>query len=360
MIRSIDLISPQTNASDTMIPTTHQLLILTYAVLSGLSLLVPLPYLDDWLRNQLTRRMVRDLAKLNNLELTPEEIKILGQGGDGCLAELLHGFIWGPVKRVVRDVVFVLEWRRAVNTVSQVYYEGFLLDYLFLHKVYRRPPVRSVNAEPTPVSGVGGIARALPISTGQASFRPAGDLIYASRVRRAVLFARQRANTRVVAQAVKISFNHSRDLIRPVMSLIYHFLGEGVVRGSDGVYLGLRRWLFPAPRRAAADPQVADAAAAGTPVPPAVEKKTRPGWRIFSYWGKLRERLPEHIARENLSQELGIEKLKANQQVGELVGIFAQQFSSIPQEHFEGMCATMLAELGLRLVRNINREPRQG
>jgi hypothetical protein len=70
--------------------------ILVHALLVGLTPLIPIPFLDDWVKNIFLRRMVRQVAAAREVTLGNAEVEALLQedfwGGcvQGCLYSLLY------------------------------------------------------------------------------------------------------------------------------------------------------------------------------------------------------------------------------------------------------------------------------
>jgi hypothetical protein len=112
--------------------TKKQILILSSAILIGVTPLIPIPYLDDWVKLLHQRRFVRRLALSFAWDLPHQTINLLADSQDiGCTGGCFTQLFKIPLKRFLREVFFILEWRRAINLVSQSYYYGYLLDYAF-------------------------------------------------------------------------------------------------------------------------------------------------------------------------------------------------------------------------------------
>lgn len=107
--------------------------ILTHAVLAGLTPLIPVPFLDDWVKAIFIRRMVRQLSQARGINLTNEEVEGLSQEyfWDGCL-EGCVGIFLRLLRELFSKVFFWIEWRRALATLSITYYSGFLFDSALL------------------------------------------------------------------------------------------------------------------------------------------------------------------------------------------------------------------------------------
>jgi hypothetical protein len=108
---------------------TNQRLIISHALLTGLTPLIPVPIIDDLVKSYFQRRLVRELTRAYAINLTEQEIQNLaGDASSGCLAGCLGGAILLPFKLIFRKLFFFLEWKRAADTVSRTFHQGYLLD----------------------------------------------------------------------------------------------------------------------------------------------------------------------------------------------------------------------------------------
>lgn len=108
--------------------------VIYHSLLIGAALLVPIPLLDDRLAAFLWKHMVSDLAKSHNRTLTKEQLAALSYSyrfalSEGCLFVVKRVF-----RELFQEVLFFLEWSRAVNLASNAYYSGYLLNELFAHE----------------------------------------------------------------------------------------------------------------------------------------------------------------------------------------------------------------------------------
>ena len=180
----------------------NQTLIITHAVLIGLTPLIPVPVLDDLVKAFFYRRLVELLAFRHKLRLNPSEVNILAEDRSqnlfkGCLL----GTLEYVVKRLIRKLTVVLEWRRAIDMVTRMYYVGYLMDYAFQQNWY------------------------VP-----------GDPQHALRLRSAIETARMNANTNLVKRVVQSSFKRSRAMILGAVHQMSRSLQEIAFRRS-------RMWL---------------------------------------------------------------------------------------------------------------------
>jgi hypothetical protein len=115
----------------------NQKLILTHAVLTGLTPLIPVPIVDDLVKSYFQRRLVRELARVYSINPSEGEIRTLADDpSSGCLAGCLGGALLLPFKLIFRKLFFFLEWKRAADTVSRTFHQGYLLDYAMQTSYY--------------------------------------------------------------------------------------------------------------------------------------------------------------------------------------------------------------------------------
>jgi hypothetical protein len=108
--------------------------VMYHSLLIGAALFVPIPFLDERLAAYLWRRMISELARNHNQQLTKDQIRVLSfqykySLSDGCLFMGRRIF-----KEVLQEIVFILEWRKAIQVASDAYYSGYLLNELFAYE----------------------------------------------------------------------------------------------------------------------------------------------------------------------------------------------------------------------------------
>ena len=104
--------------------------LVTHAVLVGLTPLIPVPLLDDVVKNYFRRRMVRALAASAGRTLDEKELDALASEAErGCLTGCLFTVIVYPLKAIFRKVFYFLEIKRAVDLASRTYHFGYVISY---------------------------------------------------------------------------------------------------------------------------------------------------------------------------------------------------------------------------------------
>jgi hypothetical protein len=104
--------------------------LVTHAVLVGLTPLIPVPLLDDVVKNYFRQRMVRGLAASAGRSLSEKELGALASETErGCLTGCLVAALVYPVKAIFRKVFYFLEIKRAVDLASRTYHFGYVVSY---------------------------------------------------------------------------------------------------------------------------------------------------------------------------------------------------------------------------------------
>lgn len=177
--------------------------LITYTVLVGLTPLIPLPIFDDLVKSFFYRSLIRSLASAHQISLSEPEVNALTEepnGGCviGCLSWVIKTLFFDYLlKRVIRKVLFFLEWQRAIDLVTHTYYAGHLLEHAFQEKWY------------TP-----------------------GDVSRAARLREAIEESCAGANMRLVKSIVQGSFEQSRQIILAAAQQISDSLKDIAFRRS--------------------------------------------------------------------------------------------------------------------------------
>jgi hypothetical protein len=108
--------------------STPQSVITTHAVLTGLTPLIPVPFIDDVIYSYVMRSLVRRIAASHKHELTEHDVRVLASQPGGCGLGCVATLLIYPFKKVLRKILYFLEWKRATDVISRTYCEGYLLD----------------------------------------------------------------------------------------------------------------------------------------------------------------------------------------------------------------------------------------
>lgn len=108
--------------------TKHHI-ILTHAIPAALTPFIPVPVLDDWVKNTFMRGMVRSLAAANGVTPNAAQVEALIQEDfwDNCIEGCVGIFLY-ILRELLSKIFFFLEWRRSFVVLGTAYYTGFLID----------------------------------------------------------------------------------------------------------------------------------------------------------------------------------------------------------------------------------------
>ena len=177
-------------------------IVLTHAVLAGLTPLIPIPFLDDWVKAIFLRRMVRQITLARGINLPNEVVDTLLQEDfwnnclDGCL-----GITFRLLRELFSKVFFWIEWRRALNTVSITYYTGFLLDAALLDGYPLAAPVALPVTNPDAAAGSPNVAGTPPTAASLDAL--AYQINAATLLREAIRRARYGANLKLIQRLIR-------------------------------------------------------------------------------------------------------------------------------------------------------------
>ncbi len=111
-------------------PAARQRTLVTHAVLTGLTPLIPVPLVDDLVKSYFRKRLVRSLAASAGRALSEEELDALtAEREGGCLRVVSFTLIFYPLKAVFRKIFYFLEWKRAADLTSRTYHFGYLVGH---------------------------------------------------------------------------------------------------------------------------------------------------------------------------------------------------------------------------------------
>jgi hypothetical protein len=103
------------------------------ATLAGLSVLVPIPFLDDAFEAFFRGRIPGAVARSRGRTLPDDVRAILGEGDDrgGCAAIPVR-LTLGLLKRLSRKILYFLTIKSATDRLSQYWSRAFLIDHMMM------------------------------------------------------------------------------------------------------------------------------------------------------------------------------------------------------------------------------------
>lgn len=104
------------------------------ATFAGLSILLPIPFVDTWLEEYFRRRMPRDIARRRGRVLSRAALREINRTGGGGF---LRGCLLWPIEQVIylvrnmyRTLVYLFTIVDATDKLSHYWHRAFLLDYM--------------------------------------------------------------------------------------------------------------------------------------------------------------------------------------------------------------------------------------
>ena len=112
-----------------MVADDTKQIMLVHAVLVGLTPLIPIPILDDYVKNHVERRLTSEVARKRGVELDEKEVATLTGDEDGSmLGSIAKSVVTFPFKLIFRKLFVVLEVKRASDEASRSFHRAYLLD----------------------------------------------------------------------------------------------------------------------------------------------------------------------------------------------------------------------------------------
>jgi hypothetical protein len=103
------------------------------ATLAGLSVLIPIPFLDDAVERHFRRRMPPSIARTHQQQLSPDVVAILNRGERGFITNIIVYVLKMPFKLIIRlsrKILYVLTIHEATEKLSYYWQRAFLLNFM--------------------------------------------------------------------------------------------------------------------------------------------------------------------------------------------------------------------------------------
>lgn len=103
--------------------------LVTWALTVGLTPLIPVPLVDDWVKSLLLRRMLKGVAGEEQVSLDDATLDALLEEPPGCFAGgMLKGCLLFPFRRMLRKILIFLEWKRSIDLIARTWVFGTLFQ----------------------------------------------------------------------------------------------------------------------------------------------------------------------------------------------------------------------------------------
>ncbi len=162
--------APTASTAGELVPTSNGTAfddrrLVFYALLTGLCPLIPAPFVDDWARDRLRRRLVDELAIELGPVLTQDERNHLACGPSQTLTGCLQGCATGAPFKIAfyvisklfrstfRKIFIFLAIKDAADTFSRTLHEGHLLRHVVENRVVESRVIESRVVENRLIDG---------------------------------------------------------------------------------------------------------------------------------------------------------------------------------------------------------------
>ncbi|MCB9742985.1 MAG: hypothetical protein H6741_02580 [Alphaproteobacteria bacterium] len=101
--------------------------IANHALITAFTPLIPLPFVDDWARAHVRRKLYAALAAERGVTLTPEHLNQLAQG-TGCspMGCLVTAFVW-PIKKLFKTALIFLLIKECLDIATETLHRGEMI-----------------------------------------------------------------------------------------------------------------------------------------------------------------------------------------------------------------------------------------
>ena len=200
-----------------------QHVLITHAVLTGLTPLIPVPLVDDLVKSYFRKRLVRSLAAGAGRALTEEDLNALASEGEGgCLRGCVVSAVVYPLKAVFRKLFYFLEWKRAVDLTSRTYHFGYLVAYALRRREGGAPSLLDAHGARAVNEAVEAVCREAPIkpleSAVGGTFRKSKSVLRGAAALLSRSLRREPPRPERVAQAIESVEPEEERELKPVVS----------------------------------------------------------------------------------------------------------------------------------------------
>lgn len=208
----------------------QQHLLVTHAVLTGLTPLIPVPLLDDLVKSYFRKRLVRRLAAGAGRSLTDEELDALASEREGgCLRGCVVSVLVYPLKAVFRKLFYFLEWKRAADLTSRTYHFGYLVGHA-LRRGEGGPSLLDTHGARAVNEAVEAVCREAPIkpleSAVGGTFRKSRGVLSAAAALLSRRLRRQPPRPERVAEAIESVEPQEERELQPVVTRLQRSLAS--------------------------------------------------------------------------------------------------------------------------------------
>ncbi|MCP4656556.1 MAG: hypothetical protein GY856_14180 [bacterium] len=207
------------NQADSQPPGLRRLVF--HSLLSGLCPLIPIPFLDDWARDLLKKRLVAELVRRHGGGLADPELKLLACGHhpptlEGCVRGCFSFALIKTValvaakvlRKVFRKILIFLTIKECVDGFSRTFHEAYLVRHALL-----------LGRLPASETGVLEVRQAIEAAVAQVDPRPIEQLVRRAFAGSRKLLARGARQLGRLLQPLRRSGREDRELLHEDLPL---------------------------------------------------------------------------------------------------------------------------------------------
>jgi uncharacterized protein (DUF697 family) len=112
-----------------IVESAKQRVIAVHVALVGLAAFIPVPFVDDYVKKRVERRMVKKLALAQGIDLSDSDVATLADAHKATWSGRFVGLALLPAKAIFKRVFLVLGIKSIVDSVSVTWHRAFLFDY---------------------------------------------------------------------------------------------------------------------------------------------------------------------------------------------------------------------------------------
>ncbi|MEW6284300.1 MAG: hypothetical protein AB1758_37140 [Candidatus Eremiobacterota bacterium] len=105
--------------------------VLFHSLIIALTRYVPLPFLDDAIRQAAHQRMYAIIGRHHGRELSREDLKVLTEDRGGCCSGCLLSVLLFPFRKVLARLLVLWDLKKTIDLASRSYIQGYLLNTTF-------------------------------------------------------------------------------------------------------------------------------------------------------------------------------------------------------------------------------------
>ena len=98
------------------------------ALLCGLTMLIPLPWLDEYVERRVTRHLLHGLAEARATPLSPEVLHVLTEDRSSLMLGCLYAVVLWPVKKLFRTVFYFLTVKDVFDAIARAAHRAALVE----------------------------------------------------------------------------------------------------------------------------------------------------------------------------------------------------------------------------------------